>query len=127
MCRKAVSKPFPKPFYKDKEIQMAVSVMIRRKVKQGEHARKLIPMILQLRALASYQPGYISGETLRNIEHPEECLVISTWESLEAWEKWFNSHQRTEINRRIESLAGEPTNYNIYEPIVGRSLPQIAP
>ena len=102
---------------------MPVSVMIKRKVKQGEQARKLIPMILQLRALATYQPGYISGETLRNIEHPEECLVISNWETLEDWKNWLQSKEREAINSRIEALAGDPTEYNIYENMVGRPTP----
>lgn len=100
---------------------MAVAVMIKRKVKAGEPARKLIPLILQLRALATYQLGYISGETFRNIEYPEECLVISTWETLDDWKRWLNSKQRIEINRKIEKLTGEKTEYNIYEPMVGRS------
>ena len=95
--------------------------MIKRKVKPGEPARKLIPLILQLRVLATYQRGYISGETFRNIEYPEECLVISTWETLDDWKRWLNSKQRIEINRKIEKLTGEKTEYNIYEPMVGRS------
>ena len=101
---------------------MAVSVMIKRRVKQGEQARKLIPMILQLRALATYQPGYISGETLRNIEHPEECLVISNWESHADWKNWLASNERTAINSRIEALTGDPTEYDIYESMVGRAV-----
>ena len=100
---------------------MAVAVMIKRKVKPGDQARKLIPLILQLRALATYQPGYISGETLRNIAFPEECLVVSTWETLNDWKKWLNSKKRTELNKKIEKLTGEKTDYNIYEPMVGRS------
>ena len=99
---------------------MPVSVMIKRKVKQGEQARKLIPILLQLRALATYQPGYISGETLRNIEHPEECLVISHWETLADWKNWLQSKDREAINNRIEALAEERTEYNIYEIMVGR-------
>ncbi len=106
---------------------MAVSVMIKRKVKQGEQARKLIPMILQLRALATYQPGYISGETLRNIEHPEECLVISNWESHADWKNWLESKERTAINSRIEALTGDPTEYNIYETMAGRATQQKDP
>jgi len=40
---------------------MAIAVMIKRKVKQGYQAKQLVPFILQLRALATFQPGYISG------------------------------------------------------------------
>jgi heme-degrading monooxygenase HmoA len=101
--------------------------MIKRKVKQGEQARNLIPMILQLRALATYQPGYISGETLSNIEHPEECLVISNWESLEDWKNWLQSKERKAINSRIESLIGDSTEYNVYETMVGRAAQKLAP
>ena len=106
---------------------MPVSVMIKRKVKQGEQARKLIPIILQLRALATYQPGYISGETLRNIEHPEECLVVSNWESFADWKKWLHSKERAAINTRIEALTGDPTEYDIYEPMVGRAAQEMNP
>ena len=106
---------------------MPVTVMIKRKVKQGEQARKLIPMILQLRALATYQPGYISGETLRNIEHPEECLVVSHWESLADWKNWLQSKERAAINNRVEALTGDPTQYEIYETMVGRAASEIAP
>jgi heme-degrading monooxygenase HmoA len=104
---------------------MPVSVMIKRKVKQGEQARKLIPMILQLRALATRQPGYISGETLRNIEHPEECLVVSHWKSLADWNNWLHSNERAAINNRIEDLTGDPTEYEIYETMVGRTAQEM--
>jgi len=40
---------------------MSIEVMVKRKIKQGPQARKVVPLILQLRTLATYQPGYISG------------------------------------------------------------------
>jgi antibiotic biosynthesis monooxygenase (ABM) superfamily enzyme len=45
---------------------MAIDVMIKRRVKPGRQAKELVPLILHLRALATYQPGYISGTTLCN-------------------------------------------------------------
>ena len=36
---------------------MSIEVMIKRKIKQGPQAKKLVPLILQLRALATYQAG----------------------------------------------------------------------
>ena len=100
---------------------MAIDVMIKRKVKPGRQAKDLVPLILHLRALATYQPGYISGTTLCNLEHPDECLVISRWESLDDWNRWQNSKQRTEIEQKIEMLIGEKTDYAIYAPMVARS------
>ncbi len=97
---------------------MSVEVMIKRKIKQGPQARKLVPLILQLRALATYQPGYISGRTLFNLENPEDCLVISEWQSLEDWYNWMRSKDRTEIQNKIDALTGEETEYGIYAPMV---------
>ena len=97
---------------------MAIEVMIRRRVKQGHQARQLVPLILQMRALATYQPGYISGKTLCNLQKPEECLVISSWESEEDWERWQHSWERAEIEKKVESLTQEQTTYEIYNSMV---------
>ena len=99
---------------------MPVDVMIKRKVKQGRQARELVPLIMHLRALATYQPGYISGTTLSNVEHPDECLVISRWESIEHWNRWQNSKQRMAIDEKIEALTGEKTEYSMYAPMVAQ-------
>jgi heme-degrading monooxygenase HmoA len=99
---------------------MAIEVMIKRKVQQGPQARKLVPLILQLRALATYQPGYISGRTLYNVENPEDCLVISEWQSLEDWYKWMKSKERVDIQDKIDTLTGEQTEYSIYAPMVSK-------
>ena len=102
---------------------MAIDVMIKRKVKPGRQARELVPLILHLRALATYQPGYISGTTLCNLEQPDECLVISRWEQIDDWNRWRNSQQRTEIEQKIEMLIGEKAEYTIYGPMVAHPDP----
>ena len=97
---------------------MAIEVLIKRRVKQGPQARKVVPLILRLRALATFQPGYISGETLCNLDNPEDCLVVSRWESREHWETWLNSKERSEIQKKIEQITREKTQYTIYAPMV---------
>lgn len=100
---------------------MAIDVMIKRKVKQGRQAKELVPLIMHLRALATYQPGYISGTTLSNLENPEECLVVSRWQSIDDWNRWRHSSQRIEIDKKIEALTGEQAEYNLYAPMVGHT------
>lgn len=100
---------------------MAIDVMIKRKVQPGRQAKELVPLILHLRALATYQPGYISGTTLSNLEHPDECLVVSRWESIDDWNRWRQSSQRTVIEQKIEALTGEKTEYNLYAPMVAHT------
>jgi heme-degrading monooxygenase HmoA len=92
---------------------MAVKIIINRKVPK-EKEQALLPLLLELRALATVQRGYISGETLRNVQEPEEYVVISTWRSVEDWDAWAASQKRAEIQGRIDDLLGEKTEYGIY-------------
>jgi hypothetical protein len=49
---------------------MAIGVLIKRVTKHGDNAKVLLPHIIELRALAVRQPGYISGETFFNLDRP---------------------------------------------------------
>ena len=88
---------------------MSIEVMIKRKIKQGPQARTVVPLILQLRTLATYEPGYISGRTLYNVENPEDCLVVSEWQTLEDWYQWMKNKERDAIQTKIEAEIGEST------------------
>ncbi len=92
---------------------MAVKIIIKRDVPKDKEA-SLLPLLIQLRALATAQPGYISGETLRNVDDPEKYIVISTWRSMENWQQWVTSKQRAEIQGKIDALLGKKTDYGIY-------------
>jgi heme-degrading monooxygenase HmoA len=92
---------------------MAVKVVIRRIVPE-DRAEDLEPLLRELRARATAQPGYISGETLRRIDVPDEYLVLSTWESVEDWNKWATSQERKEVQGRIDTLLGGKTEYAIF-------------
>ena len=93
---------------------MAICVIIKRVTRNGVNANVLMPHIIELRALAVRQPGYISGETFFNLDHPEECVVIGRWTSLEYWQKWLKDPQRMELNENIEEHLGTTTEYNVY-------------
>jgi len=92
---------------------MAVKIIIRRKVPKGKESQ-LLPLLIDLRSKATTQPGYISGETLRNANDPQDYVVISTWQSGEAWKAWEASKGRAEIQAKIDALLGEKTVYGIY-------------
>jgi heme-degrading monooxygenase HmoA len=92
---------------------MAVKIIIKRKVTKGKEGQ-LLPLLLELRSKATTQPGYISGETLRNVNDPEDYVVISTWQSVEAWKAWEANKGRAEIQNKIDSLLGAKTSYGVY-------------
>ena len=102
---------------------MAISVMIQRVFKDEEKAAKLAPLIVQLRSQATIQPGYITGKTFRCLDCPGEYLVISTWNSLNDWNRWLNSEPRKALQVQVDDLLGEKTQYRVYEPLVGGIVP----
>jgi heme-degrading monooxygenase HmoA len=93
---------------------MAVRAMIKRRIPKGKE-KEAIKIITALRMLASRYPGYISGETLHNIEDPEEFLVISTWQTLGAWNTFFADPKRKALQDKIDLLQGKTTEYKIYQ------------
>jgi heme-degrading monooxygenase HmoA len=92
---------------------MAVKVLIKRSI-PDDKGREMIPLFRQMRSLATQQPGYISGETLKRLDDSNTFLVISTWQTSEDWEKWFQSPERKEVLEKIDALLGGKTDYEIY-------------
>ena len=92
---------------------MAVKILIKRNIPQDK-AKAMIPLFRQMRASAATQPGYITGETLKSLEKPDEFLVISTWQSSDDWKKWLQSEKRNKVQSKIDDLLGGETKYDIF-------------
>lgn len=93
---------------------MAIGALIKHITMDRVDAKILLPHIIELRALAVRQPGYISGETFFHLDRQEECLVISRWTSLENWYNWTRQPRRSELYENIEKHLGAETEYDIY-------------
>ncbi|MGD8961277.1 MAG: antibiotic biosynthesis monooxygenase [Desulfobacterales bacterium] len=91
-----------------------IKVHIKRKV-PPEKMEELRALIRQLRSMTMGQPGYIAGETLQRVDQPGESLVVSKWQSIDYWQQWLGSKERTEIQAQIDQLLGDETQYEIYE------------
>jgi heme-degrading monooxygenase HmoA len=100
-------------FEKAEVIDMAIRIIIDRKVKKGKES-EFARMLRELRSKAIPSKGYISGETLRAQGDSHNYIVISTWQSLEDWKKWEKQPERKEIHARIEKLMSRPTKTTIY-------------
>ena len=92
---------------------MAVRIIIDRKVKKGK-VSDLSKLLRELRSKAMPSKGYISGETLRALDDPYNYIVITTWQSVEDWEKWGKNRERKKIQARIEKLMARSTRTRIY-------------
>ena len=95
---------------------MSVHIMSIRKF-QIEETKKLISLLAELSSRSKEQPGHISRETLRSLDSPGEYLVRGEWETVEYWDKWLNSKERKDIQGKIDSLIGEKTFFEVFEPV----------
>ena len=93
---------------------MTVKIFIKRKVSPA-NVLDLTVLLKKLRSLTLNQSGYIYGETLKRVDKTDECMVISTWRSLEDWNAWLNNAERIAIQSEIDRLLGEKTDYSVYE------------
>lgn len=69
---------------------------------------ELESMLIDLRTKALRQPGYISGETIKNVDDPLHWITISTWTDPELWKTWLASQERQEISDKIDPLIDRP-------------------
>jgi heme-degrading monooxygenase HmoA len=93
---------------------MAIRVFVKRAV-TDDKVETLRGYIDKLRCMTTGQPGYVSGETLRRIDHTGEILVISKWKTQKDWQRWFESAERTKVQQHIDELLGVSTTYEIYD------------
>jgi len=49
------------------------------------------------------RPGYISGESLRDLDYPNHRIIITQWKSETAWREWERSDQRAQL---LAGVAG---------------------
>lgn len=92
---------------------MAVKVLITRKVKEGALVDAAL-VLAQLRGRATTQAGYITGETLVGLDDPHKLVVISTWETLEDWQRWKDHATRLEAEGNLESYLQGPATYEAF-------------
>jgi heme-degrading monooxygenase HmoA len=91
-----------------------VRVAVEHFAKSKGDAEKIMDIILHLRNEAIKCKGYITGETLIDIEQPRSILVISTWDKTENWQAWDQSELRTTITRQMLPLLEVPYSVSIY-------------
>ena len=93
---------------------MSVKIFINRSVSEIK-VPELTILLKRLSSVTLMQPGYISGQTLKRLDKVNECIVISTWRSLEDWNDWIKNEKRMAIQSEIDELLGTETEYALYE------------
>ena len=86
---------------------MAVKILIKRKFKDG-NMQAASRFLINTRTAAMKQPGYIASENLRSLDDKDQVVVVSMWETVEAWKAWRNSDERKAcVDELRDYLVGE--------------------
>ncbi len=93
---------------------MSIKIFIKRTASTAK-VPELTVLLKRMRSVTLMQPGYISGQTLKRLDKPDECMVISTWRSIDDWNDWVKNEKRIAIQNEIDALLGSETDYEIYE------------
>ena len=92
---------------------MAVKVLIKRKIKDG-NLSEASQLLTKARYSAMGQQGYISSETLSGCDNPNNVVVVSMWQRLENWEQWKGSDLRAQNEAEFAALLDGPVVYEAY-------------
>jgi quinol monooxygenase YgiN len=90
-----------------------IRVIIERRWKPNKEA-EIESLLIDMRARAMRQRGYVSGETLRSADDPSLWLIISTWLDVNLWKAWEASPERQEIVSKIEPLLVAPEKVSVF-------------
>jgi heme-degrading monooxygenase HmoA len=92
---------------------MIAKIIIKRRFVK-ENTPQILSLLNKIRSIAMNQAGYISGETLMQIDYPENMAVICTWQNMKDWVAWKNSEERKTYEAMLEIYQTRPTQYEEY-------------
>jgi len=86
---------------------MTVKILLERKFKKDPSLED-IKTINALRVAAMQRKGYVSGETLVDMDDHKRILVISVWTSKSSWDAWLRSGERQRIEADLHPSLKKP-------------------
>jgi len=92
---------------------MTVKIIIDRQLKEPPNAED-IRILNDLRIRAMGQTGYISGETLVDVDDNKKIVVLSVWSSMEDWMDWKNSKEREKLEAALSAHLVEPAKIRVF-------------
>lgn len=92
---------------------MAVKILIKRRFKESDFIQ-ISKMLNASRYRAMEQEGYISSETMWNLDDPKKVVVASMWQTIDDWNAWKNSEKRKSVESQFAGRLEGPTEYEPY-------------
>jgi heme-degrading monooxygenase HmoA len=92
---------------------MPVKILIKRRFKEKDISQNS-KMLITARHGAMEQEGYISSETMWDLDDPKNVVVSSMWQDIESWNSWKNSEKRKSLESQFMAYLDGPTKYEHY-------------
>lgn len=80
-----------------------IRVIIERHISEGNF-HDYLELIRKARKQANAVDGFIAGELLQEKGDKNHAVIISSWENLDAWEKWSRSEERLSVLKSMRPL-----------------------
>ena len=83
---------------------------------QADHT---LAIATELRANAIRQPGFITGDTLIDIDDHCRVVMVAYWRSLKDWQEFDSSEVRRTLEGDVDSLLSESIKIRILTEVAG--------
>lgn len=60
-------------------------------------------------------PGFISGESLKDVLNERHRVVLCNWRSLQDWQRWEGSAERKKMMDKINLMLETPEKISVLE------------
>ncbi len=77
-----------------------IRVIIEREIAEGLEPFYEAAIADLLEQMGNF-PGYASGESLKDLRHPNRYVVVSRWQNEAAWERWLHSEARRDMSAEL--------------------------
>ena len=77
-----------------------------------EHFDQIERSILQSAVVV---PGYISGESFKNVQDPNHRFILCTWRSVQDWHQWHQSDERKAMLANLTPLMDREEQITVLE------------
>ncbi len=65
--------------------------------------------------LAVCAPGFISGESLQDIDKPRHHIVLCKWRSVNEWQDWYESLERKNMMNKLKLMFEKEEKITLLE------------
>jgi heme-degrading monooxygenase HmoA len=91
-----------------------IRVLIERRI-DGNAEDVYHKLMREMRGAALHMPGFISGETLRDVADPHHYFLLSMWRTRGDWDRWAVTTERLALREKIAPMLTEPETLTILE------------